>query len=187
MSETERPEAAGPEADERAAEDEGVAVGEADDEAPEAGGEDDGSAEDDDEASEDGDEAQVERPPAMPTLPGAPGWQTQPLLTALGILANIVASNVVGLVGSTAFSTAFSVAFSAFAIWYTLVAYRSRFTARPVIRSVYVVSFLNGFVGHVVGLLWNRSLTKGDPGVSHLLWACLWAASLVLTVMALFA
>lgn len=119
--------------------------------------------------------------------PAFPGWKTSYVFTILGIVANVVLSEILNQIGSTTVIYVFSFVWIVVVALYTLIVYQRCFTDKPLLTNSYALSFLNGFVGYFFGLFWNHNLTRGDRGISHYFYVILWILLGVLTLTVVLA
>jgi len=106
-------------------------------------------------------------------------WRTNGGLTFLGIAINVILDRfVLGNINvysisyeAIIFTQVMLYIYMIIGIIYATVIYPSLFTDNPKAQSPNTISFLNGFFGYVIfALLWNRSLTKGMKGISHIVY-----------------
>lgn len=114
-----------------------------------------------------------------------PSWKTNVGFTILGILADVVVGGVSSAMHNVAGIVVVAV-YAALAIWYALSQYPAFFSEAGV-DNPKSVSFLNGFFGGIIfGCLWNSNLTKGQKGVSNIVFTIITAVSLLALVGGFF-
>lgn len=70
-----------------------------------------------------------------------------------------------------------------FQIVYSLRFYPSYFSEKPLLNEVKLVSYLNGFGGGLIGLLWSYNMILRKKGVSYIVAAVLFAIEFINIVM----
>lgn len=132
--------------------------------------------------------------PLQPMQPAGPlplggRWQTNTVFTIIGIVAAMAINGFIGgFEEANTLIGIFSLIYVVFCIVYALKIYPSYFTDKPMIESCEAISALNGFVGGIIwGLLWNHNLTRGEKGISHIVYVALIAAVFLLAIVAAFA
>lgn len=70
-----------------------------------------------------------------------------------------------------------------FQIVYSLRFYHSYFSEKPLLNEVKLVSYLNGFGGGLIGLLWSYNMILRKKGVSYIVAAVLFAIEFINIVM----
>ena len=119
-------------------------------------------------------------------------WRTNIGLSIAGALA-ICAFNALPYLGDFApwlgiVDWVLAIALAMGTLLYALRVYPSYFGSQPKLTSSAKVSFLNCFLGGpLFGCLWNRSLTRGKKGVSHIVMSVLTSLTLALGVLMLAA
>ncbi|MDR2538856.1 MAG: hypothetical protein LBC43_04385 [Bifidobacteriaceae bacterium] len=138
-------------------------------------------------------------------FPVVDAWVVDSGRTALGIIIAFIVSAVFsyhqsalttslwndwGRLGVLPFYFIFGVTvlvLGAFQIWYALVVYPSLFSDNPKLRDNGRISLLNGLLGGLIfGLLFNHNLTRGQKGISYIIYACISALSELTVLFALF-
>ena len=113
-------------------------------------------------------------------------WQTSAVATALGVVCNIALGQLMDLITDAVALYLFYAVWAALSIAYALVAYPRYFDGAhgtPVLHDARAVSFANGLFGHLVGLIWNHNLTRGERGVSHLVFTVFWGLAIAYVVI----
>lgn len=96
-------------------------------------------------------------------------WKTNVALSVIGIILKRVINKIPLFSWQIDLVVAWLILF--FSIIYALWIFPSLFGDKPVLRNNQVISFLNCFLGGLIfGLIWNWSLTKGQKGISNLIY-----------------
>ena len=120
-------------------------------------------------------------------------WKTNVLFTILGILAWMAVNGFSrmgvdengDLTSSGTMIAIFAFIYVVFQIVYAAKIYPSYFSGKPMLESSEAISFLNAFVGGIIfGPLWNYNLTRGQKGISNIVFIVLLAATFVLAFLA---
>lgn len=127
-------------------------------------------------------------PNAAPAQTGAafPGWSTNIGFSILGCLAAGLANGIFAAISDMG-AIFYSLVYCAAALYYSVKVYPSCFTKSPMLADSKLISFLNLFIGGVIfGCLWNHNLTRGQKGISNVVYAVMCGLSLVVIAGSLF-